>query len=312
MKIVFMGTPEQSAAVLADLLAAKHNILCVITQPDRPKGRGQKVAFSPVKDLALKNDLPLEQPEKAKDAVALIRSLAPDIVVVVAYGKLLPRELLNVPKYGCVNVHASLLPKYRGAAPVQWALLKGEKETGITIMRIDERLDTGEIISQKKVRIEEEDDAGGLMQKLFACGSKLLLEALKKIEKGEARYVPQNEADATFAPAISKESGELDWKKSAAEIHDRVRALVHWPVAQTFYREKRLKIWKSRVHLADLSSREHVPGSIVEIVKNEGFIVSTGRGHILIQEVQTEGGKRMKAYDFVIGHDVKIGETLPN
>ena len=315
MKIVFMGTPETSAAILEDLIRAKHEILCVVTQPDRPKGRGQKITFPPVKETALKYSLPVEQPEKIKKNeifFVFLKSLRPDIIVVVAYGRILPKEILDVPQFGCINVHASLLPKYRGAAPVQWALLKGEKETGVTIMKINELLDTGDIILQEKVEIEDRDTAETLAKKLFNLGGKLLLQALERIEKREAKYVPQKETEATQAPAITKESAEIDWRKSAREIHNRIRALIPWPVAHTFYKEKLLKIWKSEIYVADLETRFKLPGSMVQIVKHTGFIVATGKGHLLVLEVQPEGKKRMPAYDFVIGHDVKIGETLPN
>lgn len=315
MRIVFMGTPEDSAVALQSLIDAKHEILAVITQPDRPRGRGQKITFSSVKELALKHDLPIEQPEKVKDNqvfISFLKSLEPDIIVVVAYGRILPKEILSVPKYGCVNVHASLLPKYRGAAPIQWALLNGEKETGVTIMKVDELLDTGEIILQEQVKIEEDDNTAALSKKLFSLGSRLLIEALKQIEEGTAKYTPQKEAEATQAPAIAKESGEIDWRKSAEEIHNRIRAMIPWPVAHTFYKEKLLRLWKSEIHVADLETRYKLPGTIVQIVKHIGFIVATGSGHVLILEVQPEGKKKMKAYDFLIGHDVKIGEILPS
>ncbi len=315
MKIVFMGTPEQAASILELLISAEHEILCVITQPDRPKGRGQKISFPPVKELALKYALPIEQLEKIKGNqifISFLASLKPDIIVVVAYGRILPKEILNIPKYGCINVHASLLPKYRGAAPVQWALLNGEKETGVTIMKIEELLDTGEIILQEKIKIEENHNTLTLSEKLFKLGGELLLKVLKQIEQGKAKYTPQNEAQATNAPAITKESGEIDWRKSAIEIHNRVRAMIPWPVAHTFYKEKLLKIWRSELHVADLEIRYKLPGTIVQIIKNVGFIVGTGKGHLLVVEVQPEGKKRMPAYDFAIGHDVKIGETLPS
>ncbi len=315
MKIVFMGTPEPAAAVLKEIISTKHQILCVVTQPDRPKGRGQKISFSPVKEAALKHGLPIEQPEKIKNNkifISYLKSLNPDIIAVVAYGKLLPKEILEIPKHGCLNIHASLLPKYRGAATIQWALLNGEEETGITIMKIDELLDTGDIILQEKIKIEENDNAMVLFKKLFSLGGGLLLKALEQIEQGKAKYTPQNNAEATNAPAIAKESGEIDWRKSAIEIHNRIRAMIPWPVAHTFYKEKLLKIWKSDVHVADLETKYKLPGSIVHLVKNIGFIVATGKGHLLILEVQPAGKKRMGAYNFVIGHDVKIGETLPN
>jgi len=315
MKLVFMGTPEPAASILQSLIEAKHQVLAVVTQPDRPKGRELKIAFSPVKEVALKYALPLEQPEKLKGNqvfISFLKALDPDLIVIVAYGRILPRAILDLPRRGCINVHASLLPKYRGAAPIQWALLNGEKETGISIMKVGELLDTGEIILQEKAAIEDKDNTATLSQKLFDIGGKLLLQALIQIEKGKAKYTPQNEANATYAPAIAKESAEIDWRRSAAEIHNRIRALVPWPVAHTFYREKLLKIWEAEIALADLATAPQPPGSIVQIVKNIGFIVATGTGHLLVRVVQSEGKKRMGAYDFVIGHAVGTSEILPN
>ena len=237
MRIIFFGTPEPAVAVLETLLKGNNEIVCVVTQPDRPKGRGQKLSFSPVKESALKHALPVEQPESVKNNKvfqSLIASLKPDLAVVVAYGKILPKELLAIPRYGFINLHASLLPKYRGAAPVQWALLKGEKESGITIFKIVEQLDAGPVIAQKKIKISEDDTAETLLKKIMAEGAKLLTAVLKAIAAGKADPVEQNEAAVTYAPQLTKESGEIDWKKSAREVHDRIRGLVPWPAAHTF------------------------------------------------------------------------------
>ncbi|PIS29512.1 methionyl-tRNA formyltransferase [Candidatus Saganbacteria bacterium CG08_land_8_20_14_0_20_45_16] len=312
MKIIFMGTPEPAAMTLKALIGAGHEIVLVVTQPDRKKGRGQKLSFSAVKEVALQNNLPLEQLEKVKNNkvfVSLLKSLKPEIIVVVAYGKILPKEILELPQYGCVNVHASLLPKYRGAAPVQWAILKGEKETGITIMKLDEGLDTGEIILQQKVAIEPKDTTLTLMDKLFAKGSKLLLKALQQINDGTVKLQKQNESEVTYAPLLDKEAGTIDWQKSSFAIDQRVRAMIPWPGAQTFFQGEILKIWQAKpVDFASASK----PGTIVQIVKNQGFIVQAGSGALLVLEVQAAGKKRLLAYQFLIGHDVKIGETLPN
>ncbi|OGC08369.1 methionyl-tRNA formyltransferase [candidate division WOR-1 bacterium RIFCSPLOWO2_12_FULL_45_9] len=315
MRIVFMGTPEPAAKILQELISAKHEILCVVTQPDRPKGRGQKMAFSPVKELALKHSLSIEQAEKIKGNrlfASLIKSLKPDIIVVVAYGKILPKEILDIPKHGCLNIHASLLPKYRGAAPIQWALLNGERETGVTIMRLDERLDTGDIIFQEKIKINQEDDSLSISKKLFAKAGKLLLAALEQIKTKKVKYIKQNDKEATFAPLITKESGELNWRSAADEIHNRIRAMVPWPGAHTIFRKKLLKIWQAKVYNCEATSKMQLPGTIVEIVKGAGFVVAASGSNILISEVQPEGKKRMSAYDFVIGYDVKNGEILPN
>ncbi len=311
MKIVFFGTPEPAAACLQTLLDAKHQIVGVVTQPDRPRGRGRQIAFSPVKELAIKNNLLIAQPAKVKnnpEFSSWLRSLKAEIAVVVAYGQILPGDILDVPKFGFINLHASLLPKYRGAAPVQWALLNGEKETGVTIMQIDQRLDAGEIIRQEKIAIEEEDNAETLAHRLFAVGKEVLLQAIREIETGKAELRAQVESEATFAPALTKESGELDWRKPAAQINNRIRALVPWPTAHTFFKGKQLKLWRAEV----LPGKEPRPGEILEIVKNSGFIVGTGQGGLLVLEVQIEGKNRILASDFMLGYDVKIGDQIPS
>ena len=315
MKIVFFGTPEPAAEVLQTLIDAKCEIVAAVTQPDRPQGRGQKVAFSPVKELTLKAGLPVEQPATVRNNPgfqAYLSSLKPDLCVVAAYGKILPQEILDIPKHGFINLHASLLPKYRGAAPIQWALLNGEKETGISIFKLVAELDAGPVLARATVKIEDNDNAETLTSKLFMAAGPLLIKTLREIEIGEAKDVPQNEAEASFAPTLTKESGEIDWKKPAEEINDRIRALITWPAAHTFFRGKRLKIFKARVEPLDIAAQARQAGLIIEIVKNEGILVASGRGDLLLLEVQLEGKKRMKAYDFVIGHDVKTGETLPN
>jgi len=310
MKIIFMGTPAPAAKILKALIESEHQIACVITQPDRPQGRGQKIVFSPVKELALQNDLPIEQPGKARNnpvLASLIKSLAPDIIVVAAYGQILPKEIIEIAKYGTINLHASLLPKYRGAAPVQWALLNGEKETGISIMRINERLDAGDIISQETIKIEQADDAETMLAKLFEQGKSLLLLTLKQIEQGKAHYLKQDDNQATLAPSITKESAEIDWKKPAPEIHNRVRAMVPWPVAHTFYQEKLLKIWKTEVVSGSGSA-----GEILDIIKGKGFVVAAGQDALLVLEVQLEAKKRMSAYDFTVGKKLKIHDKIPS
>lgn len=315
MRIIFFGTPEPAAEILKTLIEFKHEIVYVVTQPDRPSGRGKKIAFSPVKELAIKNSLPVEQPETVKNNpafTALIRSLNADVAIAIAYGQILPKDVLSLPKFGFINIHFSLLPKYRGAAPIQWALLKGESKTGVSIFKIEEALDTGPILAQKEIAVAEEDNYETLENKLFVESKKLLLDTLQLIEEGKSKQMPQNEADVTYAPSIAKESGEIDWRKSAQEIHNRVRALVVWPTAHTFYQEKRLKILKTRVGGVALNDREGQPGTVVGLVKGDGFIVATGNGNLEVLEVQPEGGKKMSAFSFAIGHDVKIGTVLPS
>ena len=314
MRIVFMGTPEPAKKILQALLDAKKEVVLVVTQPDRPKGRRLKVSKSPVKELAEKVRISIETPERVKDKIFIekLKSIAPDIIVVAAYGKILPKEILDIPKHGCINVHASLLPKYRGAAPIQWALMNGEKETGVTIFRLKETLDTGDIILQKSIPIEDNDDAETLSGKLFDLGGKLLLEAIDLIENGKAEYKPQKEADASYAESLRKESGVIDWHKSAIDIHNRVRAMYPWPGAHTYYNGKILKILKSEIKIVNLETKHKDPGTIIDVVKELGFIVATGKGHILIKEVQPAGKKKMRAFDFCIGHNVKAGVVLPS
>ncbi|MFH1825910.1 MAG: methionyl-tRNA formyltransferase [bacterium] len=314
MRIIFMGTPQPAADVLQELLKTKHEISLVVTRPDRPKGRGQKLSFSPVKEIALENNLPLEQPENIRDGemVRLIDGKRPDVIVVVAYGKILPKEILEIPRFGCLNLHASLLPKYRGAAPIQWALLNGEKTTGITVMKIDETLDTGDILLQERIGITDDDNSITLSKKLFKTGAVMLVEVLEQIEKGRASYTKQDDAEKSYAPLLTKKSGEIDWRKSAEEIYNRIRALVSWPVANTYFKQKQLRIFQSTVDGRRAAAKKALPGEVIEIIKNQGFVVATGRGGLVVQEVQAEGKKRMAAHNFVLGHDVKPGLVLPN
>jgi methionyl-tRNA formyltransferase len=309
MRIIFMGTPKPAANCLQALIDAQEQVICVVTQPDRPKGRHLHVAASPVKELAQKYKLPLETPEKVKDPIFIdkLKALAPDLIVVVAYGKILPKELLSIPKYGAINVHTSLLPKYRGAAPVQWAVLKGEAETGITVMQINETLDTGDILLQEKVLIDPEDTAETLLDKLFTIGASLLLRAIEQIKKGTITKTPQKEAEATYAPSITKESGEIDWKRSATEVNNRVRALIPWPAAHTFYKGKMLKLLKAR---PVPTPGKYKPGEIIST--KEALLIACGTGGLEIEEVQPEAGRRMTAEEFLRGHPLKIGEILPS
>ncbi|MBI5699073.1 methionyl-tRNA formyltransferase [Candidatus Saganbacteria bacterium] len=309
MKIVFMGTPLPAARLLQALIDAEEQIVLAVTQPDRPKGRHLHTSSSPVKELAEKYRIPVETPEKVKDQIFIdrIRSLNPDLIVVAAYGKILPKDLLTIPKYGAINVHASLLPKYRGAAPIQWAVLKGESETGVTVMQVSETLDTGDIILQDKVAIDPEDTAETLLDKVFEVGAQTLLRAIDQIKKGTEKKVPQKEADATYAPLITKESGEIDWKRSATEINNRVRALIPWPTAHTFYKGKMLKILKAEP--APVPGK-FKPGEVIDI--KDDFIVACGVGSLLLKEVQLEGGKKMTGEQFLRGHRLAIGEMLPS
>jgi methionyl-tRNA formyltransferase len=313
MRIIFMGTPDPARRILETLLKIRPEIVLVVTQPDRKSGRGQKVGSSPVAELAAKLGLPTQKPQKIKDPVfiSIIKSLAPDMIIVVAYGKILPKEILSIPRYGCINLHASLLPKYRGAAPVQWAILNGEKETGVTIMQLDAGLDTGPILAQKKVAVDAEDTTVTLMDKLFVAGIPVLRTVLKEIENSRAKAVPQDNGQASFAPSLRKEEGILDFKKTAQEIRNRVRAFEMWPGAYTFYKGKMLKVFCIDKNFVELKKAvDH--GEVVDIIKNRGLVVAAADYGILVKEVQGEGGRRMGAYEFVLGHGIKIGDVFPS
>jgi len=311
MRIVFMGTPEPAVKILQALIDAKKEVVLVVTQPDRPKGRGLKLTKSPVKELAEAAKIPVETPEKVKSKTFTekLKDVEPDIIAIAAYGKILPKEVLDIPKHGCVNVHASLLPKYRGAAPIQWALMNGEKETGVTIFKLKETLDTGDIILQKSLDIKDDDNAETLSDKLFDLGGKTVIEVLELIESGKAKYMPQDDSKATYAELLRKESGVIEWHKTAKEIHNRIRAMYPWPGAYTYTNGKILKLLSSEVKAKD--GKHADPGTVVEIIKGLGFVAAAGEGTILIKEVQPEGGKRMGAFDFCIGHKVQSGIVLP-
>jgi methionyl-tRNA formyltransferase len=310
MKILFMGTPEPARLCLKALIDAKEDLVAVITQPDRPKGRGLKVAPTPVKETAAEHDIPVFQPDKIKDkeSIELIRGLAPDLIVIVAYGKILPKEILDIPKYGAINVHASLLPKYRGAAPVQRAILNGDKYTGITIMKVIEALDAGDIIAQESIPIYDADNATTLTERLFKLGAKLLVSTIAQIKSGKVNAVKQDEEKASYAPTLKKESGVIDWKMKAPEICDQIKAFNHWPGAYTYYKGKTLKVIKAEPMRKEGCSN----GRIMEILKNRGFVVGVCEGAVLVTQVQPESGKAMSSYQFAIGHGLQVGDTLPS
>lgn len=310
-----MGTPKPAAQCLQALLDAGEQIAAVVTQPDRPVGRGLKLAESPAKQLAKKYHVPIEQPEKIKNNepfIDKIRAYAPDLIVVVAYGKILPKELLEIPKHGVINVHASLLPKYRGAGPIQWAILNGEKETGITIMQVIEELDAGDILLQKKIPVAPDDTTLSLGEKLFDLGAELLVDAVGKIKKGTITKTPQNDREATQAPLLMKEIGEIDFRKTAKEVHNQIRGLIPWPTAHTFYHGKMLKLLKSEILSKDRTASCPNPGEILEIIKNKGFVLSCQDASLLITEVQLEGKRKMKAAEFISGNKLKEKDILPS
>lgn len=311
MKVVFMGTPDFAVGALEAIIGAGHQVTAVVTQPDKPKGRGKEVQMSPVKICALSHDIPVFQPVKIKEAesVEMLRTYQADIFVVAAFGQILSEEILSMPKYGCVNIHASLLPKYRGAGPIQWAIINGEKITGVTIMQMDKGLDTGDMLCKTEVEIAADETADTLHDKLAAAGAQLIVEALSKIEAGEITPVKQNDAESCYAKMLHKAMGKIDWQMEAQKLDCLIRGLISWPGASTAFRGKSLKIWKEEVVLQEEFADGALPGTVVRVDK-DAFYVQTGKGVLKILEVQPEGKKRMAVKDFLLGYPVKAGERL--
>jgi len=308
MRIVFMGTPASAVPSLRRLLEAGHEIVAVWTQPDKPAGRGNKLHASPVKQFAAENNLTIHQPAKIKNSEAkqLFASHAADVAVVVAYGKILPSEFLVAPKFGCVNVHFSLLPKYRGAAPVNWAIVNGETQTGVTTMRIVEELDAGPILLQKASRIEDGETAPQLLTRLADAGADLISETLEHLNEIEPKS--QRREEATFAPNLKREDGLIDWSLDALAIERRVRGFQPWPNAYTTFRSRRLVIWRASLHRT--AENSFSPGQLIE-TQGDNLIVSCGRASALrLLEVQPEGGRRLSARDFLNGARLSAGERL--
>ena len=308
MKILFMGTPDIASGCLEKLIEKKYDVIGVVTQPDKQVGRGKKIVFSPVKQVAIENNLPVYQPVKAKEEsfVKEIKDLNPDVIVVVAYGQLLSKEFLNIPKYGCVNVHVSLLPKYRGAAPINWVIINGEEKTGVSTMFMDEGLDSGDIILQSEFKLDDEITAGELHDWMTLEGSKVLCETLDLIKEGKAPRTPQNHDEFSYAPIMDKNLGHVDFSKTAKEIHNLVRGVNPWPSAYTTYMDKKMKIWKTKV-LDQKSTKE--PGIILKVDK-EGIKVSTKDKVILITEIQMPNKKRMEVKEFIKGNSLEVGTVL--
>lgn len=308
MKILFMGTPDFAAHILKRLIEAGHEIMGVVTQPDKQKGRGKAISFPPVKEMAIEHRLSIYQPFKVKDPefIQLIRELEPEVIVVAAFGQILPKELLDIPQYGCINVHASLLPKYRGAAPIQYSIIDGEEETGITIMYMDVGLDTGDMILQAKTPISPEETGGSLHDKLAVLGADLLIQALDDIKEGKATRTPQDDSKATYVKMLSKDMGNIDFTKSAVQIERLIRGLNPWPSAFTKLEGKTLKIWKANIESTDRVAK---PGEILE-VRKDAIVVMTGQDALVIRELQLEGKKRMSAEAFLRGYSVTVGTQL--
>ena len=308
MNIIFMGTPDFAIPSLARLIASDNNIMGVVTQPDRPRGRGKKLQPPPVKTLALQHGLIVVQPEDVKEDnfIQWLKTQNPDLIVVVAFGKILPPKILNIPSHGCINLHASSLPAYRGAAPINWVLINGEKKTGVTTILMNEWMDTGDILLQREIDIEQEDNALTLGQRLSTLGAKLLLETTSQLKKGVLLPTPQNHSEASYAPALKKEAGRIDWKKDAQAIHSQIRGTLPWPGAFTNLENKILKIFMSQV--VECKSRD-TPGKISQI-NPEGIKVATGKGYLLLTEVQLQDRRRMEVAEFIKGNSIPIGTML--
>ena len=314
MRAIFMGTPEIAATVLNHVLQSKHEIVAVVTQPDKPKGRSQgKLAFPPVKEVALEHNIPVFQPQKVKEEAFLeeIKQLNPDIILVVAYGKLLPKTILELPRFGCINVHASLLPKYRGASPIQWAVLNGDEKSGVTIMHMAEGLDTGDMILKQEVELSKEETAGSLHDKLAQIGGPLLVSAMDAIETGRAPRIAQKEEEASYVKVLDKAIGNLNFSRPAIELERFVRGLNPWPTAYTKLNGKMLKIWKAKVVENTLSKeqRQQQFGTIVTIEK-DSFGILTGEGILIVKELQLEGKRRMTVEEFLRGASLELGTVL--
>lgn len=308
MRVLFMGTPDFAVKALEALVQSEHEVVGVVTQPDKPKGRGKELQFPPVKECALKYDIPVFQPVKVKtkEAVEKLRSFEADIFVVAAFGQIVSQEILDMPGYGCVNIHASLLPKYRGAAPIQWAVINGETESGVTIMQMDAGIDTGDMLLQEKIPLDEKETGESLYEKLSALGAKLIVEALPQIEAGTILKNKQDEEKSTHAGRLSKALGKIAWEKSAVEIERLIRGLNSWPSAYTSWRGKTMKIWEADVVPGEISGE---PGTVEKVTKTE-IVVNTGDGKLALRSVQLEGKKRMEVKDFLLGYKVESGERF--
>ncbi len=321
MRVVFMGTPDFAVGALEAILKAGHQVAAVVTQPDKPKGRGKEIQMTPVKACAMAHGIPVFQPVKVKEkeAVETLRGYNADIFVVAAFGQLLSEEILSMPEYGCVNIHASLLPKYRGAGPIQWAIINGEEKTGVTIMQMDKGLDTGDMLLKEEVVIDRKETGDSLHDKLAAVGAGLIVEALAKLERGELAPEKQNEEETCYAKRLQKSMGRIDWQQSAGKLDCLIRGLISWPGAYTVLRGKNLKIWEAEAVERPGGAPEDpavcpdsaavLPGTVVAVTR-EAFYVKTGEGLLKMLAVQPEGKKRMPVKEFLLGYQVKAGEQL--
>ncbi len=310
IRVVFMGTPDFAVPCLEMLVREEYDVIAVVTQPDRPRGRGQKVTYSPVKEAALRHGIKVLQPKKVREAEAIaeLSAMQPDLMVVVAYGQILPPALLDLPRFGCINVHASLLPEYRGAAPIHWAILNGETMTGVTTMHMDVGMDTGDMILKKELAIGPDMTTGELHDALQEIGAELLSRTLRLLVQGKAPRTPQG-GEATYASLLKREIEKVDWSKEAGVIHNQIRGLNPWPGAYAFLNERSLKIWRARLIGNDELELKGTPGEILAMTE-KGFLVAAGQGVIEVLEVQPESKRRMAAKDFAAGHQLKPGTIL--
>ena len=321
MRVIFMGTPDFAVPSLEALLT-KHEVVLVVTQPDKPKGRGKKMVPTPVKACALEHGIPVLQPEKVKEPefVEQLRSYEPDLIAVTAFGQILSEPILEMPKYGCINVHASLLPKYRGAAPIQWSIIEGEAVTGVTTMQMDEGLDTGDMIMKAEVPVSEDETGETLHDKLAAAGAKLCVETLEALEKKTAVFEKQGESPTAYAKMLTKEMGNIDWAQPAVRIERLIRGLNSWPSAYTHWNGKVMKIWRAKADTQTVEdmqmgddgrsgARGTIPGTVTSVGKEE-FTVQTGDGGLRVYEVQIPGKKRMETGAFLRGYTMETGTIL--
>ena len=305
MRIVFMGTPDFAVPSLQALIDAGHEVCAVYTQPDKPQGRKQILTAPPVKTLALEHDIPVFQPNtlKNEDEQARLRELAPEVIIVVAYGKLLPKAVLDIPPHGCINVHGSLLPRWRGAAPIQWAVIAGDEMAGVTTMQMAEGLDTGDMLLTYETKVGEKETAGELFDRLAQSGAELLIQTLVKLDEITPR--PQDDAQSCYAHMLDKQMAVIDWSKSAHEIDCLIRGLNPWPIALTMLSGERLKVFA-----AEKAAGRGEPGTVLEADPKKGLTVACGEGALKLTEIQLVGGKRMKATDFLRGHAIEVGTKL--
>ncbi len=308
MKVIFMGTPDFSVGTLEALVSAGHEVVLAVTQPDKPKGRGKEMQFTPVKECALKHHIPVFQPRRVREAECIeeLRRYEADIMVVVAFGQILPKEILEMTPYGCVNVHASLLPKYRGAAPIQWAIIDGEAVSGVTTMQMDEGLDTGDMLLKTEIVLDETETGGSLHDKLAEAGAKLCVETLDALQKKEVTPIPQGETTTAYAKMLDKQLGNIDWTKSSAEIERLIRGLTPWPSAYTNWDGKVMKIWAAKV----AEGKTDLPAGTIVKVEKEAFYVQTGEYLLKVCELQIPGKKRMDAGAFMRGYQITEGIRL--